>query len=119
MKGAELIAFADLLTRHLASVIAAERGYVEKPCPSCSGPACRGLGIAESMDGIERGPFLERVSISSRVASGACQTCHGGQRVWSRPKTRFRPLSDRELINRAARESVQTGRLAGGERPSG
>ncbi len=119
MKCDELAAFADLLTRHLAAVIAAERGYVERACPRCSGTAGGVLAPAVSEEAMEGGPALERVRISARIASGACQMCHGGKRVWNRPRARFRPLSDRELINRAAREATHSGRLAGGDRPTG
>lgn len=118
MKPAELLAFADLLSRHLAGVIAAERGYVEKPCPSCSRVPARDDGFVEGF-AADGGVLRERIDIAVRVASGACPKCHGGRRVWFRPKARFRSLSDRELINRAARESAQSGRLPGGDRPEG
>jgi hypothetical protein len=123
MNEGELLAFADLLVRHLASVIAAERGYVEQPCPDCSEtrPRRRGaavVGLPETMS-FAGGPHGGLISVSGRSAVGGCATCHGGQRVWARRKLRLRPLSDRELINRAAKESAVSGRTAGGDRPTG
>jgi hypothetical protein len=114
----DLVAFADVLRRHLATVIGAERGYVGKPCPTCSG-AGRGVKTRKSADFVERAQLVHRGGSRSRATLAACPTCHGGQRVWARRTTRGRPLSDRELIELAARESEQTGQLAGGERPSG
>lgn len=123
MNDNELLAFADLLVRHLASVVAAERGYVERPCPVCADSRPR--GSAGSGGGPSKAISLaaelreDLVEVSVRLGSGRCATCHGGQRVWSRGKLRLRPLSDRELINSAAKESVGSGRAPGGDRPTG
>jgi hypothetical protein len=122
MREIELRAFADLLSRHLATVIASERGYLERPCPGCCRrDASRRSGPAEVPARGDRldAPCFDRAGIAARVVRDGCDVCHGAKRVWSRRRSRGQSLSDRELIQRAAADHGSEGRAAGGERPTG
>jgi len=117
----ELAAFSDLLVRHLATVIASERGYVATPCPACADqPVRRAAARPGDESLLDSSPFggVPRIAVSARVAR-SCDVCHGGRRLWSRPRgRRLNLLSDRQLINAAAAQSTSDD-VTGRDRPRG
>ncbi len=110
----ELLDLAATLTRHLATVLANEQGFVEIACPECrpssrrgwrgtqavspSPVAARDTGSAPRSDGATEG--ATGLARGDAPAQGVCPTCEGTTRMWAKTTAgEIRRMSDRAVVD--------------------